>query len=67
MPLPFPSHPAALGLASFLGFFMHGPGAVVTAALRMDVVPPFDQPWLVRSQELLLLLPAAVATATQYS
>ncbi|KXZ53650.1 hypothetical protein GPECTOR_6g567 [Gonium pectorale] len=36
----------ALGLYSFVGFLMDGPGAVAVEALGLQLVPTFDQPWL---------------------
>jgi hypothetical protein len=42
-------HPAGLGLASFISFLMNGPAAVLTSLAELDVVPPFDKPWMASS------------------
>ncbi len=34
-------------LYSFVGFIMDGPGAVLVGALGLELVPTFDQPWMV--------------------
>ena len=43
--LPFPP---ALGLYGFISFLMTGPATLLTTVANIDVVPPFDAPWLVR-------------------
>ena len=35
----------------FVGFLMDGPAAVFTHALGLEIVPTFDQPWLVSAAE----------------
>jgi hypothetical protein len=37
---------AALALCSFISFLMNGPAAVLTSLAELDVVPPFDRPWM---------------------
>lgn len=36
----------ALALCSFVSFLMNGPAAVLTSLAELDVVPPFDRPWM---------------------
>lgn len=35
-----------LALCSFISFIMNGPAALLTNLADLDVVPPFDKPWL---------------------
>lgn len=48
-PLLCHTHPiciTALALCSFVSFLMNGPAAVLTSLAELDVVPPFDRPWM---------------------
>lgn len=36
----------AFAIYGFVSALMTGPGALLPAALGLEVVPPFDQPWL---------------------
>eukprot|EP00877_Chromochloris_zofingiensis_P012585 jgi/Chrzof1/7580/Cz02g29020.t1 len=39
----------ALGLYGFVSFIMEGPAAIIVGLLRIELVPPFDKPWLATS------------------
>ncbi|KIZ07781.1 hypothetical protein MNEG_0171 [Monoraphidium neglectum] len=54
----------ALGLYGFISFLMTGPAVLLTAIAAIDVVPPFDAPWMVRDRApRAATAPAAAAAA----
>lgn len=46
LPVTVKHYVYAFALCSFVSFLMNGPAAVLTSLAELDVVPPFDRPWM---------------------